>query len=131
MDLLPHLHERLISSLAVAPPPEEPLTVGQLYQRLIAYRSIRNEVGVMELASYEHALLRLLSGEQGFLRMLDETATAEIRRELASTNPILGIYRDFADVGIELGAEAAGTGEASSERIDGRSGGSSAEWSES
>ena len=37
----------------------------------------------------------LLSGEGGHLVVRDPQALEEIRRELASTNPILGIYRDY------------------------------------
>jgi hypothetical protein len=65
MDLLVQLHERLIATLTAAPRSELPITVSELYQRFIPYRAIRHEIGVMELAAYEHALLRLLGCENG------------------------------------------------------------------
>lgn len=97
------LVERLFERLLIAVGDDDgPLTIGDLYQRLIPYRSIRSEVGVMELAAYEHALLRLLGGEGGRLAVDLESAAAEIRRELASPNPILGIYRDYAEVPVRI-----------------------------
>lgn len=79
-----------------------PLTVGDVYQHLIPYRSMRSELGIWELAHYEHLLLRLLSGEGDFLELADSRAREDIERELRSNNPILGIYRDFADVPIRF-----------------------------
>jgi hypothetical protein len=97
MDLLDRLHLRLRTALSSdSGSGSGPLTIGDLYQRLIPYRAMRFELGVMELAEYEHALLRLLAGERAYLEVGEAEALREVRRELASPNPILGIYRDFA-----------------------------------
>lgn len=104
MDLLPRLHQRLLLALERAP--EGPLTIGELYQQLIPYRTVRTELGVWELAQYEHALLRLLAGEGGYMEISDAAALDELRRELQSPNPILGIYRDFAGVMVHLPGRA-------------------------
>jgi hypothetical protein len=103
MDLLDRLHERLLVALASnTRPPGSLITVGEVYQRLIPYRGVRNELGILELAEYEHALLRLIGGEGGLAEIEDLTARAEIVRELASVNPILGIYRDYPEVRIRI-----------------------------
>ncbi|HET8655813.1 MAG TPA: hypothetical protein VFL93_09895, partial [Longimicrobiaceae bacterium] len=104
MDLVDRLHDRL---RAAAPAPTG-FTIGELYQRLIPYRSVRGELGVWELAEYEHALLRLLSGERDYLELEDPSARAEIARELASPNPILGVYRDYPAARVRLGAASTG-----------------------
>lgn len=78
------------------------LTVGNVYQQLVPYRAVRSELGVFELAEYENALLRLLAGEGDYLRIADEGARAELAAELDSPNPILGIYRDYASLPVEL-----------------------------
>lgn len=104
-DLVQRLYERLLVALAGEDDGASIVTVGDIYQRLIPYRSVRSEVGVMELATYEHALLRLLSGERGLVR-IEVSATEELRRELDSPNPILGVYRDYADVPATLDAES-------------------------
>ena len=105
MDLLDRLHQELLAAT------DEPshkgdspaaLTIADLYQRLIPYRLVRGEVGVMELADYEHALLRLLAGERQYVRLGEKSVTMEFRRELASPHPILGIYRDHAGVEVTV-----------------------------
>lgn len=100
MDLLLRLYHRLRET--VGDEPASSLTVADVYQQLIPYRSVRSELGVWELAAYEHALLRLLAGEGGYVEVGDEAARREIQRELRSPNPILGIYRDYADVRVHL-----------------------------
>jgi hypothetical protein len=102
-ELVERLYRKLVDALAettaVSP---SALTIADLYQHLIPYRAVRGELGVLELAQYEHALLRLLAGEGGLVRVLDEEARRELAAELGSPNPILGVYRDYAGVGVEL-----------------------------
>lgn len=103
MDALDRLYWHLVEALrrddAAA---DDALTVARLYQNLVPYRGVRAELGLLELAQYEHALLRLLSGERDYVVLDPEEAQAELRRELASPNPILGVYRDYADVAVRL-----------------------------
>jgi Double zinc ribbon len=102
-ELVERLYRKLLEALsetaAVSP---SALTIADLYQHLVPYRSVRMELDVLELAQYEHALLRLLAGEGELVRVLDEDARRELAAELSSPNPILGIYRDYAGVGVEL-----------------------------
>jgi len=100
VDALDRLYRRI--SLALARDPGRALTVGDLYQEVVPYRLIRTELGFAELAEYEHALLRLLSGERDFLVVERADVQEEFQRELRTPNPILGIYRDYADVGVYL-----------------------------
>lgn len=103
MDALDRLYWRLLETLRQAgAAPEGALTVAHLYQGLIPYRGVRAELGLLELAQYEHALLRLLSGERGYVVLEPAAAQEELRRELASPNPILGLYRDYADARIRI-----------------------------
>ena len=99
MDALDRLYRRV--SLALARDPGRALTVGDLYQDVVPYRLIRSELGFAELAEYEHALLRLLSGEREYLETERPEVAEEFRRELQAPNPILGIYRDYAEVGVQ------------------------------
>lgn len=111
MDPLDRLYWRLAETLRRAPtaPPDQALTVADVYQTLVPYRGVRSDLGLYELAEYEHALLRLLAGERGYVRIEDAEAQAELQRELASPNPILGLYRDYAELrlSVELAAPAA------------------------
>jgi hypothetical protein len=98
VDALDRLYRRV--SLTLARDPARTLTVGDLYQEVVPYRLIRAELGFAELAEYEHALLRLLSGEREYLELDRPEVADEFRRELQASNPILGIYRDYAEVGV-------------------------------
>jgi hypothetical protein len=106
MDPVHRLFRRLASEVARAPAADGPLTIGDIYQRLVPYRLVRSELGFSELKEYEHALLRLLAGEHALVEVRGEAAVDEFRRELASPNPILGIYRDYSDVQVTPRADA-------------------------
>jgi RNA polymerase subunit RPABC4/transcription elongation factor Spt4 len=99
VDALDRLYRRV--SLALARDPGRALTVGDLYQEVVPYRLIRSELGFAELAEYEHALLRLLSGEREYLELERPEVAEEFRRELQAPNPILGIYRDYAELPVQ------------------------------
>lgn len=98
MDALDRLYRRVF--LTLARDPARALSIGDLYQEVVPYRLIRAELGFAELAEYEHALLRLLSGEREYLELDRPEIADEFRRELQAPNPILGIYRDYAEVGV-------------------------------
>jgi hypothetical protein len=74
----------------------EPVTVAEVYQELVPYRSVRTTVGFEMNADYEHALLRLLSGEDGLVRLEPEEVRDELRRELATPNPDVTLFRRYA-----------------------------------
>lgn len=100
MDSLDRLYRRIADVLLREP--ATAVTVGDIYQHLVPYRTVRAELGFGELAEYEHALLRLLSGERDFLVVERADVQEEFQRELRNTNPILGVYRDYSDVGVYL-----------------------------
>ena len=100
MDSLDRLYRRIADVLLREP--GTAVTVGDIYQHLVPYRAVRSELGFGELAEYEHALLRLLSGERDYLVVERADVQEEFQRELRTPNPILGVYRDHADVGVYL-----------------------------
>lgn len=106
MDVLDRLYDRLQDAVRRTAPDalDRPLTIADIYQHFVPYRLVRAELGFGELKEYEHALLRLLAGERGYVRVDLPQVVEEFRRELRSPNPILGIYRDYAAVGVSLSA---------------------------
>jgi hypothetical protein len=82
-----------------------PFSVAEIYQNLVPYRTHRDEIGVQMNADYEHALLRLLAGENDYLTIESRTARQEIREELESPNPNTALYRDFAAADVRLNPE--------------------------
>jgi len=95
MDSVDRLYRRIADVLLREP--GTAVTVGDIYQHLVPYRTVRSELGFGELAEYEHALLRLLSGERDYLVVERADIQEEFQRELRTPNPILGIYRDYAE----------------------------------
>ncbi len=94
-------------------PYERPITVAEIYQDLAPYRNVRSVIGVEINQDYEHALMRLLAGEDGRVRLEPGTARGELERELRSANPNITLYRKYAacDVWVqppEPGATASG-----------------------
>jgi len=100
VDSLDRLYRRIADVLLREP--GTAVTVGDLYQHLVPYRTVRTELGFGELAEYEHALLRLLSGERDYLVVERADVQEEFQRELRTPNPILGVYRDYAEVAVYL-----------------------------
>lgn len=96
------LVERLHSMLAQAllsgnPQPfDSPVTVAEIYQDLVPYRSVRTALGFQMNADYEHTLLRMLAGEGGRVRLEPAEARDELQTELEAPNPNVGLFRKFA-----------------------------------
>ncbi|MBV9774601.1 MAG: zinc ribbon domain-containing protein, partial [Gemmatimonadetes bacterium] len=103
MDPLDRLYWRLVESLRRERPGDAwEMTIAEIYQQYVPYRTVRAELGFAELAAYEHALLRLLAGEKEYVSLDLPEVQDELRRELRAPNPILGLYRDYAAVGVRV-----------------------------
>jgi hypothetical protein len=99
MDRLDHIHASLADALQRTRPKEAfdaPVTVAEIYQDLVPYRAVRTQLGFDMNADYEHTLLRLLAGEDGLARLEPPEARDELRAELESANPNVGLFRKFA-----------------------------------
>lgn len=92
------LYVRLAAALRQSRPNPfgAPVTVAEIYQELVPYRLVRTDAGFDMNADYEHALLRLLAGEGEGVRLEPTAARDAIRQELRSTNPNVGMYREYA-----------------------------------
>jgi hypothetical protein len=100
------LHRALVDALMqrLHHNPQQPVTVAEIYQDLIPYRTVRTTAGFALNADYEHALLRLLAGDGGYARVEPAEVQSELQLELKSHNPNVGIFRNYAacDVFITL-----------------------------
>lgn len=103
-DVLHRFHRALTEALKErdAEHVGRPFTVAEIYQDLVPYAVYREALGVEINGDYEHALLRLLAGEDDLVELESDAALNEIRRELASNNPNTGLYREFAAVDARL-----------------------------
>jgi hypothetical protein len=98
MDPVASLHRALVDSLIERRPDalNKPVTVAEIYQDLIPYKSVRAPLGFALNADYEHALLQLLAGTDGFARIEPPEAREALGKELKSVNPDVGLFRDYA-----------------------------------
>jgi hypothetical protein len=126
MDELDRMFRRLVQNVRTGFPDllGRPFEVAELYTTLIPYRHNRRELELDTNQDYEHALLRLLSGERGYL-IGDPQMQAELRSELESPNPDLTKFRAFSTTMVSIAPDGARTPEPPSLRRPG-SGGSAA-----
>ena len=97
-------HEVLIDEILEKQPEyiHSAFKVAEIYQTLVPYRSHRDALGVEMNGDYEDTLLRLLAGAGDLLILESDSALTEIRKELDSTTPNTGRFRDFASADVRL-----------------------------
>ena len=107
MDEIDRIFRLLVEAIRAQQPEllSRPFEVADLYQSLLPYRLHRRELALETNSEYEMALLRLLSGERGYLVGDDEMQEA-LRRELATPNPDPGAFRAYAMSHVSLAADA-------------------------
>lgn len=117
-DVLTRFHQVLVEEIRARRPEylDGPFTVAEIYQNLIPYGTHRDRIGVEMNGDYEDALLRILSGEGGYLLLESEHALRALREEIAAPNPNTGLYREFAAVDVRLNPAGLG-GRASGGRV--------------
>lgn len=81
-------------------------TLTDLEERLLPFRDARREMADATPRAYETGLLRLLSGERGYL-VTDAALQAACRRALSMPSPAYALVRGFATTPIRLGGESA------------------------
>src|SRR6184192_2581764 len=88
-DDLDRLFERLVRVLAEDAPGRlaVPFPAAEVYERLVPYRSNRSTLKVATHQDYEMAVLRLLSGERGYVSLDPGEVQEALRRETAEVNP--------------------------------------------
>ena len=126
MDELDRMYRRLVQNLRTGFPDllARPFEVSELYTTLVPYRHNRRELGLETNQDYELALLRLLSGERGYL-LGDPQMQAELQQELQSSNPDLSKFRAYSTTMVSLAPDGVRSIEAPVVRRPG-SGGSAA-----
>jgi hypothetical protein len=82
-----------------------PFEVAEILRTFAPYRTTRADVGVEAAEDYEVLVLRLLSGERGFL-FADDVMQDDLRRELESGNPDLQALRAYGTAKVTLAQHA-------------------------
>jgi hypothetical protein len=108
MDELDRMYRRLVQNLRAGFPDllSRPFEVSELYTTLVPYRHNRRELGLDTNQDYELALLRLLSGERGYL-IGDPLMQTDLQNELQSSNPDLSKFRAYSTTMVSLAPDGA------------------------
>jgi hypothetical protein len=108
MDDLDRMYRRLVQNLRAGFPDllARPFEVSELYTTLVPYRHNRRELGFETNQDYELALLRLLSGERGYL-VGDPQMQADLSEELQASNPDLSKFRAYSTTMVSLAPDGA------------------------
>jgi hypothetical protein len=110
MDELDRMYRRLVQNVRTGFPDllGRPFEVAELYTTLIPYRHNRRELELDTNQDYEHTLLRLLSGERGYL-LGDPQMQTELKSELESPNPDLTKFRAYSTTMVSIAPDGART----------------------
>ncbi|MFW6200522.1 MAG: zinc ribbon domain-containing protein [Gemmatimonadota bacterium] len=105
--IVERLYEALVDEVSRTRPEllQESFSVAEIYQNLVPYRTHRERVGAEMNGDYEHALLRLLAGEGGYVTLESDAARERLEEELNSIHPDTGVYRNFAACEVRLQPE--------------------------
>src|SRR3982751_3787470 len=108
MDELDRMYRRLVQNIRAGFPDlmSRPFEIAEVYTTLIPYRHNRRELELDTNQDYEHALLRLLSGERGYL-VGDPQMQADLRAEIESPNPDLTKFRASPTTMVSIAADGA------------------------
>src|SRR5712692_8138297 len=107
MDELDRLFERLVAVLAKDARLAVPFPAADVYERLVPYRSNRSHLRVATHQDYEMAVLRLLAGERGYVRLEPDDVREAMQREVTTVNPDPAMFRTFPDARVMINRLAA------------------------
>jgi hypothetical protein len=96
-EVVTRLHHAIVDALHQRGVLEGPIRLADLYREIVPYRAVRSSLDVDLNADYEHALLRLLAGERGLLRVEPRAVRDALRKEAEAPYPDVGRFRSFAD----------------------------------
>ncbi len=116
MSDLDRLFRRLVDGLIAIDPARlhRPLTVAELVRSVVPYRTSRAALGLDSSEDYDLLILRLLSGEGGFVEVRPAEVAARSGAELRQSNPDPALLRQFGGAEVTLAtarlAQALGPG---------------------
>lgn len=107
MDELDRLFGLLVTALARETRVAVPFPAAEIYERLVPYRSNRSRLHVATHQDYEMAVLRLLAGERGYVRLEPDNVREAMRNEAQSVHPDPAYFRSFPDAQVMVNGRAA------------------------
>jgi hypothetical protein len=104
---LERLFRRLVDNLIAIDPARlhRPITIGDLLGSVIPYRTTRRALAVDSAEDYDMLVVRLCSGEGGFVRMVAEDVAQVLRDQATSPHPDLDVLREHKQAELVLQTE--------------------------
>jgi hypothetical protein len=101
---LDRLFRRLVDGLIAIDPARlhRPLTVAELVRSVVPYRTSRAALGLDSSEDYDLLILRLLSGEGGFVEVRPAEVAERSAAELRQSNPDPALLREFGGTEVTL-----------------------------
>jgi hypothetical protein len=102
VDALDQLFRRLVLAAQAADALARPLDVGEILDTLAPYGSARRDGLIETNDDYLQLVMRLVAGERGYL-FADELLQDDLKAELATPDPDLGLLRTYLNATVRLG----------------------------
>ena len=104
---LDRLFRRLVDGLIAIDPARlhQPVRVAELIRSIVPYRTSRTPLGLDSVEDYDLLVLRLLSGEGGYVAVRPDEVAARSRAELQGANPDPALLREFGGAEVTLATE--------------------------
>ncbi|MEO6067282.1 MAG: zinc ribbon domain-containing protein [Gemmatimonadota bacterium] len=101
---LDRLFRRLVDGLIAIDPARlhRPLTVAELVRSIVPYRTSRADLGLDSSEDYDLLILRLLSGEGGYVDVRPGEVAERSAAELRGSNPDPALLREFGGAEVTL-----------------------------
>lgn len=105
-DALDALFRRLVLAAQQADALARPLEVSELLDTFVPYRAVRRDGLLDTNDDYLHCLMQLLAGERGYI-FADDLLQDDIKSELSSINPDLGVLTTYRSAKVRVASTAA------------------------
>ncbi len=105
MDALDLLFRRLVLTAQAADAIARPIDLGELMDTFVPYKAARRDGMIETNDDYLHTVMRLVAGEREFV-FADDLMQDDLRNELATSNPDLGLLRTYLNATVRLSGTA-------------------------
>ncbi len=105
MDALDLLFRRLVLTAQAADALARPIDLGELMDTFVPYKAARRDGMIETNDDYLHTVMQLVAGEREYV-FADDLMQDDLRNELASPNPDLGLLRTYLNATVRLSSTA-------------------------
>lgn len=105
MDALDLLFRRLVLTAQAADALARPIDLGEIMDTFVPYKAARRDGMIETNDDYLHTVMMLVAGEREYV-FADDLMQDDLRNELATSNPDLGLLRTYLNATVRLSSTA-------------------------